>query len=69
MVAGRFLGGLLTWAIFPATALACAVCGGGGREESKLAFVLTTALLSAVPLASIAGLVYFLYRKATRDRG
>lgn len=49
-------------------ALACTVCGGGGREESKTAFLITTALMSSVPLASIGGLVYFLHRRTTRDK-
>jgi hypothetical protein len=59
---------LASW-ISSSGALACTVCGGVGREESKTAFMVTTALLSAVPLASVGSLVYFLYRRATRDKG
>lgn len=59
---------LLIQLLAASSALACTVCGGAGREESKTAFLITTALMSSVPLASIGGLVYFLHRRSTHDK-
>jgi hypothetical protein len=69
MLSGSIAADVLASWISSGTALACTVCGGVGREESKTAFMVTTALMSAVPLASVGSLVYFLYRRATRDKG
>jgi heme/copper-type cytochrome/quinol oxidase subunit 2 len=42
---------------------ACAVCGTS-QEESKTAFIVTTALLTFIPLILIATFVYFLVKKS-----
>lgn len=45
-------------------ALACAVCGGQDPESSRVAFMLTTALLSSVPLIFVGTLVWILYKRS-----
>lgn len=50
--------------LWPGAALACAVCGFG-EDQSRIAYIATTALLSALPIALLAGLLIFL-RRATR---
>jgi hypothetical protein len=45
--------------LLPGTAEACAVCGPG-TEESRVAFIITTAFMTALPLALIGGVVYWL---------
>jgi hypothetical protein len=55
--------GLLGLALFPAAALACAVCGGGGDSpRTQAAFFDTTILLSLLPLGLIGGGVLWLKR-------
>ena len=44
--------------------LACSVCGYT-EEDSQVAFIVTTALLTFVPLLFIGGVVYYL-RKVSR---
>ncbi len=44
-------------------AIACAVCGVG-LEESRLAFILTTAFLTFLPLMMIGGTIWWLRRRA-----
>ena len=48
--------------LLPGAAEACAVCGPG-TEESRVAFILTTAFMTALPLALIGGIVYGLRRR------
>ena len=48
--------------LFPGAAEACAVCGPG-TEESRVAFILTTAFMTALPLALIGGVVSWLRRR------
>lgn len=43
----------------PGSAQACAVCGPG-TEESRVAFIVTTGLLTALPLLSIGGVLWWL---------
>lgn len=45
--------------LVPSVAFACPVCFSGS-DETRAAFLLTTALLSLLPLAMIGGLVYVL---------
>lgn len=59
----KTLGALAALLLPSSAALACAVCGGG-KEESRVAFLMSTALMSAVPLAGIGSLIYFLYKKS-----
>ena len=46
----------------PLTAEACAVCGTT-PERSKTAFIITTALLSALPLLMLGGLAYWIRKR------
>lgn len=48
----------------PAHALACAVCAGN-NEESRVAFILTTAFLTVLPLLAIGGGVWWLAKRAS----
>jgi len=52
--------------LLPRAAWACAVCGFG-EDQSRIAYIATTALLSALPIGLLAGLLIFL-RRATRTR-
>ncbi|MDQ8179039.1 hypothetical protein [Pelagicoccus sp. SDUM812005] len=45
-----------------ASAEACSVCAVG-KEEARVAYYATTAILSFLPLMMIGGLVYFLFKK------
>jgi hypothetical protein len=57
------LGSLLAGA-WPALALACAMCGGGGDSpRSQAAFFNTTIILSLLPLGMIGGGVWWLRRE------
>jgi hypothetical protein len=48
----------------PAVAEACSVCGGGdSSEESKMAFIVTTAMLSFLPLGMLGGLAYWIRKR------
>ena len=47
----------------PELAQACSVCGIG-REENRVAFILTTVLLTLLPLAAVGGIVGWLVRRA-----
>jgi hypothetical protein len=49
--------------LLPSPALACAVCGAA-VERSRMAFVGTTVLLSLLPLAMMAGGLWWLARHA-----
>jgi hypothetical protein len=53
---------LLFAALLPEAAAACSVCYGG-EEESRSAFILTTVLLSVLPLAMIGSLVWWIARR------
>lgn len=59
---GWALGSVCLWAA-PRLSLACAVCGFG-REENRMAFLLTTVVLSVLPLMSIGGVVFWIWRQA-----
>ena len=48
------------------TALACSVCGAVS-EQSRLAYLKTTLLLSLAPLAIIGGVVYYIYRVYSKE--
>ncbi len=44
------------------TLWACAVCGVG-KEESRMAFIITTGILTFVPLIVIGFVIYYIYRQ------
>ena len=46
----------------PGVSEACAVCFSG-REETRLAFIGTTVLLTLMPMLLVGGAVYFLRRR------
>lgn len=47
----------------PGIAEACAVCMGGQEDASRVAFVVTTALLTLLPLGLLGGALLFLRRR------
>ncbi|MGH0034561.1 MAG: hypothetical protein ACQGVK_06000 [Myxococcota bacterium] len=62
---GARVSSLLGWALWlvlstPGLAAACSVCMSGREDENRLAFILTTAFLTLLPLALIGGVVMFL---------
>lgn len=48
----------------PRVSQACAVCMGGRGDENRLAFILTTALLSFLPLTMVGAAVWLFARRA-----
>ena len=50
----------------PQLAAACAVCFTGRSDETRVAFVVTTALLTALPLLMIGSFVWWLCRRASQ---
>ena len=66
-VATAVLAGSL--AMLPRASVACAVCFTGKDDASRLTFILTTALLTSLPLLLIGGAVWWLRRRfAELDR-
>ena len=54
----------------PEIARACSVCGAGRDDETRNAFLLTTLLLSVLPLAMLGGLLAWVrwrLRQRTED--
>ena len=45
----------------PRLAAACSVCSAGRDEENRIAFIITTAFMSLLPLLLIGGLVFWLW--------
>lgn len=54
--------GALTF-LLPSAAQACYVCMSGREDDVQLAFILTTVLLSLLPLGLIGGAVWWLRRR------
>ena len=50
----------------PRASQACAVCTSGTEDANRLAFIITTALLSFLPLLIVGGFVWWL-RRRTRE--
>jgi len=48
----------------PQLASACSVCMTGKSDETRLAFIVTTAFLTFLPLGLIGGFVWWLRRRA-----
>ena len=51
---------------------ACAACGIGLDDKSRVAFILTTAILTFIPLLMGGGFLYYLYflhKKQEADHG
>jgi hypothetical protein len=49
-------------------ALACAVCGTGQRDPTANTYLLSTALLSFIPLGLIGGVVWYVFKKAREQK-
>ena len=47
----------------PRISLACAVCSAGREDESNTAFLISTILLSLLPLGALGTLVFVLWRR------
>jgi hypothetical protein len=57
-------------ALAPEAARACAVCGAGADEDqSRVAYLLTTLALSALPLALFGGFLLWLRARTRRGDG
>jgi hypothetical protein len=52
---------LVVWS--PELSQACSVCSAGREDENRLAFILTTAFLTFLPLSMIGGFVWYLRRR------
>jgi len=52
---------LVVWS--PGISQACSVCSTGREDENRLAFILTTAFLTFLPLSMIGGFVWYLRRR------
>ena len=52
---------LVVWS--PEISQACSVCSAGREDENRLAFILTTAFLTFLPLGMIGGFVWYLRRR------
>ena len=61
----RGLAGLTLFAILllPRVGQACAVCTSGNEDENRLAFILTTAFLTFLPLTMIGAFILWLRRR------
>ena len=51
------------WIALPRVAAACPVCNANGEEESRVAFILTTIFLSALPVAMIGVGAWYVWRR------
>jgi len=49
-------------------ALACAVCFSG-RDESRIAYLLTTIFMTAIPVIALGVGIYWVVKKATAGDG
>jgi hypothetical protein len=54
--------------LVPRLAAACAVCFTGREDETRIAFIATTVLLSALPILLIGSLVWWLRRRSHQIR-
>lgn len=60
---------VLTLVALPELASACAVCGAAvDDDQSRIAYLLTTAALSLLPLALFGGFVLWVRRQLRRQR-
>jgi hypothetical protein len=54
--------------LVPRLAAACAVCFTGRTDETRTAFLVTTGLLTALPILLIGSLIWWLRRRAHQIR-
>lgn len=50
--------------LVPHLATACSVCFTGRADETRIAFIVTTGLLTALPVLLIGSLIWWLRRRA-----
>jgi hypothetical protein len=64
------LAGLVSIALLlaPQVAAACAVCFTGRADETRVAFLVTTGFLTALPILLVGALVWWLCRRARQIR-
>ena len=61
---------LLALVAVPELAAACAVCGAGvDDDQSRVAYLITSAVLSVLPLALFGGFLLWLRRQHRRQSG
>jgi hypothetical protein len=61
---------LLALVAVPEWAAACAVCGAGvDDDQSRIAYLITSGVLSVLPLALFGGFLLWLRQRARRQRG
>ena len=56
--------GLILLGAAPRVALACSVCSAGRDDETRVAFLATTGLLTGLPFLLVGGLIWWLHRRA-----
>jgi len=49
--------------VAPRWAEACAVCSAGREDETRTAFIVTTAGMTALPFVLVGGMVWYLRRR------
>lgn len=49
--------------VTPSLAEACAVCSAGREDETRTAFIIGTAFMTALPMVLVGGLVWWIRRK------
>jgi hypothetical protein len=54
--------------LVPRLAVACAVCFTGRTDETRIAFLATTVLLSVLPVLLVGSFVWWLRRRARQIR-
>jgi hypothetical protein len=54
--------------LVPQLATACSVCFTGRADETRVAFIATTGLLTALPILLVGSLVWWLRRRAHQIR-
>lgn len=60
-VLGLFAALIVAW---PGVAAACAVCFSGRTDETRIAFGVSTAFMTALPLLVIGSFAWWLHRRA-----
>jgi hypothetical protein len=53
--------------LLPSLAVACPVCMSGREEDTRFAFIWTTAFLTAMPLVLVGGVIFWLRRRLKTD--
>ena len=62
----RFLGSVLALGLFvvvPRLTEACSVCSAGREDETRTAFIVTTAGMTALPFILVGGMVWYVRRR------